>query len=249
MFTKRIIARLDIKGPNVVKGVHFEGLRVIGDPITLAKRYADQGAHEILYIDTVASLYGRNQLEELIRETAEEIFIPITAGGGIRSLEDVRKLLNAGADRIAINTHALHQPNLISAIAEKYGSQAITVSIQAKRNATGWEAYAESGRERTGMSVIGWANKAVAEGAGELLITSIDRDGTMKSFDTELYEQIDVSVPVVACGGLGKLSDTEVHADAIACASVLHYDKLTIGEIDEYVNQEQLSDTKRRATG
>ena len=247
MLSKRLIARLDIKGLNVVKGIHFEGLRVMGDPITLAKKY--QGASELLYIDTVASLYGRNQLTELLRRTSDEVFIPITVGGGIGSCDDVTRMLNAGADKCAINTRCLSEPTLISRIADEFGSQTICVSIQCKRYMGGWEAYTECGRERTYTDALEWAEKAVALGAGELLITSIDQDGTMKGFDTELMDAIDVSVPVIACGGLGKISDLSVKADAIACASVLHHNKLTIGELHDELNQIELPSEERRATG
>ena len=243
MLKKRIIARLDIKGPNVVKGIHMEGLRVMGDPIMLAQKYADQGAHELLYIDTVASLYGRNQLLELVAKTADAIFIPITVGGGISTVGQVRELLNAGADKVAINTYALHHPEFIQELAGQFGSQAICVSIQAKRVPGGWEAYTECGREKTGKNAIEWAHQSAELGAGELLITSIDRDGTLNGFDTALYEKIQVPVQVVAAGGMGKLADVDIlkhGADAIACASCLHYNKLTIGEIDELANQKQL---------
>jgi len=203
MLAKRLIARLDIKGQNVVKGIRFEGLRVMGDPITLAKKYAEQGAHEILYIDTVASLYGRNQLTELLRRTSDEIFIPITVGGGIKSSKEAGELLNAGADRIAINTNGMCRPNLLQEISGRFGRQALTVSIQAKRTKTGWEAYTEAGRQKTGHNALEWTEEAVELGAGELLITSIDQDGTMKGWDLELIKAINVPVPVVYCAGIG----------------------------------------------
>ena len=245
MLSHRIIARLDIKGPNVVKGIHFEGLRVIGNPATLAERYANQGAHEILYIDTVASLYGRNQLETLIQETSERVFVPITVGGGIADCESVNRLLRAGADKVAINTAALKRPELIRELAQEFGSQAITVSIQPKRHGYGWECYAECGRERTGCEVTAWAVEACRLGAGEILITSIDRDGTMRGPDLELIAALkDLPVPIVYGGGIGSVSDSlkciGTGADAIAIASALHYDKLTIGEIDDRLNQSNL---------
>lgn len=245
MLNKRLIARLDIKGPNVIKGVRFEGLRVMGDPITLARKYKD--ASELLYIDTVASLYGRNQLIDLLRRTTDEIFIPITVGGGIRSCGDITTLLNAGADKCAINTNLFSDPSIISRIADMFGSQTLCVSIQCKRVMGGWEAYTQCGRERTHIDALEWIEKTVALGAGELLITSIDQDGTMKGFDTELMDCIDVPVPVIACGGLGKLSDISVKADAIACASVLHYNKLTIGELQNELNQIEFQNQERSA--
>src|SRR3990167_1250361 len=218
----------------------------MGDPITLAKKYADQGAHELLYIDTVASLYGRNQLLELVERTSDEIFIPITVGGGIRTPEHVRELLKAGADKIAINSHALREPGVLQELAGRFGRKAICVSLQAKRQASHWECYAECGREKTGIDAIRWAHQA-AEHAGELLLTSIDRDGTMQGFDTELYDAINVSIPVVACGGMGTLRDVDIlkhGADAIALGSALHYNQLTIGDIDELVRSEQLFGTE-----
>ena len=244
MLSHRIIARLDIKGPNVVKGIHFEGLRIVGKPAILAERYANQGAHEILYIDTVASLYGRNQLETLIQETSERVFVPITVGGGIADCESVNRLLRAGADKVAINTAALKRPELIRELAQEFGSQAITVSIQAKRNngeAGEYYCYAECGRERAGQDVRDWAAHCCELGAGEILITSIDRDGTLRGPDLELIAALkDLPVPIVYGGGIGSVSDSlkciGTGADAIAIASALHYDKLTIGEIDSLMN-------------
>src|SRR3990167_6351053 len=186
----RLIARLDIKGASVVKGVQMEGLRVVGKPEEMAKRYAEAGADEILYIDTVASLYGRNQLEALLEKTCEEVFVPITVGGGIKSVADARRLFNAGADKIAINTAALKRPDLINEMADKYGSQAVGVSIEAKRVSGGWECYTDNGRERTGVDAVVWADRSVSNGAGELLLTSVDRDGTRRGFDTELVAAI-----------------------------------------------------------
>src|SRR3990167_1914306 len=228
----RLIARLDIKGASVVKGVQMEGLRVVGKPEEMAKRYAEAGADEILYIDTVASLYGRNQLETLLEKTCEEVFVPITVGGGIKSVADARRLFNAGADKIAINTAALIRPDLINEMADKYGSQAVVVSIEAKRVNGGWEAYTDNGRNKTGVDVIRWAQSAVTNGAGEILLTSVDRDGTRRGFDTELVAAIapHVPVPVTAsggCGGLGHLKAVlAAGADAVAVGSALHYGKV-----------------------
>lgn len=233
----RLIARLDIKGPNVVKGIQMEGLRVVGNPKLLAEQYA-QDADEILYIDTVATLYGRNQLTALLEQTTSQVFIPITVGGGIKSIEDVRALLKAGADKVAINTAAIRSPQIINKVSETCGSQAIVVSIEAKRVNGHWEAYTDNGREKTGKDAVAWAFEAVERGAGELLITSIDRDGTRKGFDVDLIKQIapHVPVPVVACGGMGCLRHLrqvlrEGKADAVAMASVLHYGEHSVGEL------------------
>jgi cyclase len=238
----RLIPRLDIKGPNLIKGIHLEGLRVIGDPNEYAKRY--RKADELLYIDSVASLYGRNNLSEIVERTTRDIFIPVTVGGGIRSLEDVRNLLNRGADKVAINTAAIRRPGLITEISSRYGAQALVISIEAKRVPGGWECYTDNGRERTGKDVLEWAREAVSLGAGELLLTSIDQEGTMKGFDCELISRIGptVDVPVIACGGMGNLRHLhdvlDAGANAVAFASVLHYNKLTLGEIREYLESE-----------
>lgn len=242
MSNKRLIARLDVKGPNLIKGVQLEGLRVIGDPQEYAKKYYEQGADEIIYLDIVASLYGRNNLVDIVAHTAEHVFVPITAGGGIRSIEDVRKLLRAGADKIAINTAAVQNPELIKQVAETYGSQCMVLSIEAKKIAEGkWEAYIESGREHSYKDVKEWACEAVELGAGEILLTSIDKEGSAKGFDYELVKTITdaVNVPVIASGGMGKPKDLvrvvkESHADAIAFANVLHYNKYTIGDVRKY---------------
>lgn len=228
----RLIARLDIKGPSVVKGIRMEGLRVVGKPADLARRYAE-AADELLYMDTVASLYGRNQIAGLLEETTENTFIPITVGGGIQSLEDARALFKAGADKIAINTAALKRPALINELVGFYGSQAVVVSIEAKRVPRGWEAYTDNGRERTGRDAVAWALEAVERGCGELLLTSVDQEGTRKGFDLELIQAIapKVSVPVIACGGMGSIEDARLAHKAGAClamASVLHYGHLTI---------------------
>ena len=234
----RLIARLDLKGGNVVKGVQMEGLRVIGKPADLARCYAAE-ADELLYIDTVASLYGRNQLTALLEETCEDVFIPVTVAGGIASREDVKRLLNAGADKVAINTAAIKTPGLIADCAGFYGSQAVVVSIEAKRVNGGWEAYTENGRQRTGKDAVAWAREAVRLGAGELLLTSVDRDGTRRGFDLALIEAVgrDCPVPLTVCGGMGGRADARsalaAGADALAFASVLHYGKMTIQEVRE----------------
>lgn len=234
----RLIAKLEIKGNNVVKPVRFEGLRVMGKPAELAAKYA-QNADELLYIDTVASLYGRNQLEPLLEETVQDVFVPICVGGGVQSIADVRRLLRAGADKIAINTAAIKRPQLIKEITDRVGSQAIVVSIEAKRREGGWEAYTDNGRERTGKDAVRWAFEAVELGAGEILLTSVDSDGTRKGFDLELIKQIapQVPIPVTVCGGMGSIEDARLALNAgghaIACASVLHYGKLTMKDIQD----------------
>ena len=235
----RLIARLDIKGPNLIKGVHLEGLRVIGDPQKYARRYYEAGADELLYIDIVASLYGRNNLLDVVRRAAEEVFIPMTVGGGIRSVEDVRGVLRAGADKVAINTAAVRRPELISEVATRFGSQCAVLSIEAKRVANGrWEAYTDNGRERTGRDVVEWARRGVELGAGEILLTSIDQEGTRKGFDLGLVRAVTdaVQVPVIASGGMGSADHlvsvvTEGGADAVAMADVLHYERLPLPDI------------------
>lgn len=237
----RFIARLDVKGSNLVKGIQLEGLRKLGNPNDFAKKYYEQGIDEILYIDIVASLYNRNNLTNIVFDATKDVFVPLTVGGGIRNLEDVKQILHCGADKIAINTAAIKKPDLISKIADKYGSQCMVLSIQAKKVAEKrWEAYYDNGREKTGIDVVEWARRGCELGAGEILLTSVDLEGTMKGFDTELIRFVSdaVSVPVIACGGMGKTEDfgkavKEGHADAIAAASVLHYNRFSIKEIKE----------------
>lgn len=251
----RLIARLDIKGPNVVKGVQMEGLRVVGKPADLARKYSEE-ADELIYIDTVSSLYGRNQLEALLEQTTRDVFIPVTVAGGIKSGADVRRLLGAGADKVAINTAAIARPLLIDELAHHYGSQCICVSIEAKRIAAGWEAYTDNGRERTRLDAVRWAEEVVGRGCGELLITSVDRDGTMKGFDVELVREITarVSVPVVACGGMGTIDHlhevlTVGGAGGAAMASVLHYGKLTIKEMGDGLAERKFFDQRKGRGG
>ena len=228
--TIRLIPRLDIKGDNLVKGIHLEGLRVLGKPEAFAKHYYEQGADELVYQDVVASLYGRNSLTDIVSKTAKEISIPLTVGGGLRTMDDLRNLLRAGADKVAINTAAIASPNFISEAANALGSSTIVISIEAIRESNGsYLAYTDNGREHTGMDVFDWAEQAVAKGAGEIIVTSVDKEGTGEGFDIELLQGIAkrVSVPVVAHGGAGKPGDAveavEAGADAISLASVLHY--------------------------
>ena len=227
----RLIPRLDIKGPNLVKGIHLEGLRVLGKPEEFARHYYEAGADELLYMDLVASLYGRNSLLDIVSRTAREIFIPLTVGGGLRTLEDIQQVLRAGADKVSMNTAAIRRPELIREAARRFGSSTIVVSIEAIHTPAGsYEAYTDNGRERTGVDAVAWAVRAAELGAGELLVTSIDREGTGKGFDLELTRRIAeaVSIPVIACGGAGRLEHIaeavqQGGADAVCVASVLHY--------------------------
>lgn len=241
----RVIARLDVKGPNLVKGIHLEGLRVMGDPGEHAVRYYREGVDELIYVDIVASLYGRNQLLDVVRRTAQEIFVPLTVGGGIRKLEDVQELLRAGADKVAINTAAVRRPELLAEAARVFGSQCIVLSVEAKRRSQGgWEAYTDNGRERTGLDAVEWIKKAVALGAGEVLLTSVDQEGTRRGFDLPLVQAVgpSVGVPVIACGGAGSAEDVasafRAGADAVAVASLLHYRKETVGSLKAALAQQ-----------
>ena len=235
----RLIARLDIKGPNLIKGIHLEGLRVMGSPNEHALRYYLQGVDELIYMDCVASLYGRNHLGDIIKAAAVDIFVPMTVGGGIRSVDDATGILRAGADKVAVNTAAVANPQLITDIAQHFGSQCMVLSIEAKQiGPDRWEVYTDNGRERTGLDVIEWVRRGVAMGAGEILLTSVDREGTRKGFDVDLVKAVstEVSVPVIASGGMGNPEDllavvNEGVADAVAMADILHYKRAEIGEI------------------
>ena len=227
----RVIPRLDIKGPNLVKGIHMEGLRVLGRPEWFARHYYEQGADELIYMDVVASLYGRNSLLHIVERTAREIFIPLTVGGGIRSIDDVRAALRAGADKVCMNTAAIKRPALIREAATKFGSSTVVVSIEAIKKPDGtYEAYTDNGRESTGVDAMVWAVQAAELGAGEILLTSIDREGTGRGFDLNLTRRVaaSVDIPVIAAGGAGSPAQvvevaTAGLADAVALASVLHY--------------------------
>tara|TARA_B110000858_G_C17796401_1_gene472642 strand:+ start:872 stop:1639 length:768 start_codon:yes stop_codon:yes gene_type:complete len=237
----RLIPRLDIKGPNLIKGIQLEGLRVIGDPNLFALKYYENGADELLYMDSVASLYGRNNLQDLITKAVKNVFIPITVGGGIRSVKNAYEMFRCGADKIAINTAAVKNPLFLKELVKEFGSQSIVISIEAKKNSENkWEVYTECGRERTGLDVIEWANKCVNSGVGEILITSVDKEGTCKGFDIELTKELTnkFNVPIIACGGMGSkehlfdlIENTNV--DAVCMANILHYKKFTIKEIRE----------------
>src|ERR1700733_8033365 len=235
----RLIARLDIKGPNLIKGMHLEGLRVIGPPNVHAMRYYQQGADELIYMDCVASLYGRNSLRDIVESAAQDVFVPMTVGGGIRSVDDATDLLRSGADKVAVNTAAVANPGLISDIAQRFGSQCMVLSIEAKQiGPARWEVYTDNGRERTGLDVIEWVRRGVTLGAGEILLTSVDREGTRRGFDVALVRAVtaEVSVPVIASGGMGTAQDLvdvvlQGEADAVAMADILHYRRAAMGDI------------------
>lgn len=239
----RLIAKLEVKGSNLVKGVRLEGLRVLGRPLEFAHRYSREG-WELFYLDIVASLYGRNQIASLLEETAAHTHIPITVGGGIGSVADCERLFQAGADKIAVNTKALARPSLIEDISRHYGSQAISLLVEALRTDSGWEATTDCGRNRTGRDVRQWIDEAVDRGAGEIVLTSVDMEGTRKGFDLDLIAAIRVEVPVIAGGGCGSIEHIrqarEAGADGVAIASVLHYNLLTQEQIDDGLAESEL---------
>ena len=241
MIATRIIPRLDIKGPNLVKGIHLEGLRVLGDPAEFAKYYYENGADELIYQDVVASLYERNSLHDIISKTAKQVFIPITVGGGLRTLEDIKNVLRAGADKVSLNTAAIKNPKLIREASLKFGSSTIVIAIEAIKQTNGsYLAYVDNGREETGMEVKEWAQRVEELGAGEINITSVDREGTGLGFDCDLIKLISdaVSIPVIAHGGPGKLEQTadaiiKGKAHAVSLASILHYDFILNKEFEK----------------
>jgi len=245
----RLIARLDIKGPNLIKGIHLEGLRVMGLPNEFALKYYLQGADELIYMDCVASLYGRNNLSEIIMSAAKDIFVPMTVGGGIRTVDDATNVLRFGADKVAVNTAAVSNPKLITDIAQRFGSQCMVLSIEAKQvGHDQWEVYTDNGREHTGLDVIEWVKYGVSMGAGEILLTSVDKEGTRKGFDIALIRAVAaaVDVPLIASGGMGKPEDllevvNEANADAVAMADILHYNRAVIGDIRTLASNEGLS--------
>ncbi|HBZ61365.1 MAG TPA: imidazole glycerol phosphate synthase subunit HisF [Acidimicrobium sp.] len=238
----RLIARLDIKGANLIKGIHLEGLRVVGDPQIHAAKYYQDGADEIIYMDTVASLYGRNNLVDVVSRATEHVFVPITVGGGIRSVEDARTLLRAGADKIAINTAAIKDPKLIRQLSDVWGSSTIVLSIEAKKTGDNkWEAYTDNGRERTGLDVAQWAETGAKLGAGEIFVTSVDQEGTRKGFDCELVAEITkrVEIPVIASGGFGSLDHLSqlvktAKPTGVAIADSLHYNRYSFEQIRSF---------------
>lgn len=238
----RLIARLDIKGPHLIKGVHLEGLRKIaGAPEDWARRYAEAGMDEILYMDIVASLYDRFSLSDLVRKTVDDVFIPVTVGGGLRTLEHVRQALQSGADKVAVNTAAIRRPEFIEEIASEFGQQVLMVSVEAKRQPNGgYLCFTDNGREHTGREVLDWVQEAVERGAGEVLVTSIDQEGTQRGFDLELAEKVTQGVdrPVIISGGFGQLDHLDAvieraDVDAVAFAHVLHYERVAPAAIRE----------------
>jgi imidazole glycerol-phosphate synthase subunit HisF len=234
--TKRIIPCLDVTAGRVVKGVNFVQLRDAGDPIEIARRYDEAGADELTFLDITASSDSRRILYDVIESVAKQVFIPLTVGGGVRQVDDVRHLLNAGADKISINTSAVTTPDLIDAASARYGAQCIVVAIDARQSAPGlWEVFTHGGRKATGMQVVDWAREVVRRGAGEILLTSMDRDGTKQGFDLALTRAVSeaVSVPVIASGGVGNLQHladgvTEGKADAVLAASIFHFGEFTV---------------------
>jgi cyclase len=240
MLAKRIIPCLDVTGGRVVKGINFVELRDAGDPVEIAARYNEQGADELTFLDITATSDGRDLILPIIEAVASQVFIPLTVGGGVRTVEDVRRLLNAGADKVSFNSAAVANPQVIHAASQKYGAQCIVVAIDAKRRAAGepgWDVYTHGGRKNTGLDAVEWAREMVARGAGEILLTSMDRDGTKSGFDLELTRHVSdaVSVPVIASGGVGSLQHLSDGiriggADAVLAASIFHYGEFTVGE-------------------
>jgi cyclase len=244
VLAKRIIPCLDVNAGRVVKGTNFVDLRDAGDPVEVAKRYDLQGADELTFLDITASSDQRDLILPMIEAVANQVFIPLTVGGGVRRVEDVSRLLNAGADKASMNTAAISDPSLISQAASKFGSQCIVVAIDAKRrtHADGWEVFTHGGRTATGRDAVEWAREVADRGAGEILLTSMDRDGTGLGFDLELTAAISdaVSVPVIASGGVGSLEHlregvVEGHADAVLAASIFHFGQHTVGEAKAYL--------------
>lgn len=243
MLFKRIIPCLDVNGGRVVKGVNFVGLRDAGDPVEIAARYNAQGADELTFLDITATSDGRDLLLHQIEAVASQVFIPLTVGGGVRSVDDVRRLLNAGADKVSFNSAAVANPQLIVDASAKYGAQCIVVAIDAKRRAGGgWEVYTHGGRKAAGLDAVQWARDMAAAGAGEILLTSMDRDGTKSGFDLELTRAVSdaVSVPVIASGGVGNLDHLADgfllgHADAVLAASIFHYGEYTVGQAKQHL--------------
>lgn len=235
----RIISRLDIKNQNLIKGINLEGLKIVGEPNKFALKYYNEGIDEILFMDVVASLYGRNNLFDIISKASKDIFIPITVGGGIRSIDDATIAFKSGADKVAINTAAVENNNLINQLSEKFGSQSIVLSVEAKKiKKNCWEVFTNNGRQETGLNVIEWVKNCEKRGAGEILLTSVDMEGTRKGFDYELFSQVSksIKIPIIASGGFGKPSDLSKlnkisKVDAIAVAYALHYNTCSLSEI------------------
>lgn len=244
MLTKRIIPCLDVKDGRVVKGTNFVGLKDAGDPVELAQYYDQEKADELVFLDITASHEQRDTIVEVVKKTASQVFIPLTVGGGIRTIEDIRKMLQAGADKVSLNTAAIKNPELISEGAAKFGSQCIVLAVDARKTSPGkWEVYINGGRTATGLDVLAWIGQAVDLGAGEILLTSMDKDGTKDGYDIELTKAVSelVNVPVIASGGAGKMehfSDVLISgkADAVLAASVFHYRQFTIGQVKDFLS-------------
>lgn len=245
MVSKRIIPCLDVKDGRVVKGVRFVNLRDAGDPVEVAKKYSEEGADEITFLDITASHEKRKTMIDVVERTASEVFVPLTVGGGLRTVEDVRELLLAGADKVTINTAAITDPDFVRRASDRFGSQCIVVAIDARRkDGGGWEVFTHGGRNPTGIDAVGWAAKMEDFGAGEILLTSMDRDGTEDGYDLELTRTISdtVGIPVIASGGAGRLEHLVEaveagRADAVLCASIFHYGKYSINEAKEFLSE------------
>lgn len=244
MLAKRIIPCLDVKDGRVVKGVKFVNLRDAGDPVRNASFYEKEGADELVFLDITASFEDREIMLDVVRRTAEQVFMPLTVGGGIRNIEDIRNLLKAGADKVSINTAAVKNPDLITKASDRFGSQCIVVAIDAKRKGKSWEVYINGGRTPTGKDAVKWAKEAQRKGAGEILLTSMDCDGTKKGYDLKLTRRIseDVGIPVIASGGAGRLQHlydalTKGKADAVLAASIFHFKEFSIKEAKNYLKK------------
>ncbi|HEY3939393.1 MAG TPA: imidazole glycerol phosphate synthase subunit HisF [Bryobacteraceae bacterium] len=238
MLSKRIIPCLDVTGGRVVKGVHFVELRDAGDPVELAERYNSQGADELVFLDITASSDARDIMADLVARTARKVFIPLTVGGGLRSVADARKIILAGADKVSVNTAAVRRPELISELSQEFGAQAVVLAIDARRSPAGWNVYTKGGRQDEGLDAVEWARRGEALGAGEILLTSMDTDGVQTGFDCALTRAAveATTIPVIASGGAGTVEDfvavlTEGRADAALAASVFHYGKYTVGDL------------------
>ncbi len=248
MLTKRIIPCLDVTAGRVVKGVNFVELKDAGDPVEIARRYNDQGADELTFLDITASSDQRDLILNIIEDVSSQVFIPLTVGGGVRTVEDVRRLLNAGADKVSINTSAVTNPQLVADASARYGSQCIVVAIDAKQVAPGrWEIFTHGGRKATGLEAISWAKKMETLGAGEILLTSMDRDGTKSGFDLELTRAISdsLNIPVIASGGVGNLQHLadgilKGHADAVLAASIFHYGEYTVQQAKQFMSEQNI---------
>ena len=250
MLAKRIIPCLDVKDGRVVKGVNFVGLRDAGDPVELAKFYSQEGADEIVFLDITATSDNRDTIADVVRRTCREVFVPVTVGGGIRTVEDFREILRAGADKVSVNSAAVKNPGLVDAAAEKYGSQCVVVAIDGRKTGktpSGFEVYVAGGRTPTGIDAVAWAGEVAARGAGEILLTSMDRDGTKSGFDLELTKAVveTAGIPVIASGGCGALDHfsevfEQTDCDAALAASLFHYRELTVGQVKAHLREKNI---------